>query len=65
MCIRDRDAGAYGVTISGAGPSVIAFTDKKHDSKKISNAMKRGFKAVKKDSNVFVCKPCKCPEIRR
>ena len=35
-------AGAYGVTISGAGPSVIAFTDKKHDSKKISNAMKRG-----------------------
>ena len=58
-------AGAYGVTISGAGPSVIAFTDKKHDSKKISNAMKRGFKAVKKESNVFVCKPSKGPEIRR
>ena len=29
-------AGAYGVTISGAGPSVIAFTDKKHDAKTVS-----------------------------
>ena len=58
-------AGAYGVTISGAGPSVIAFTDKKHDSKKISNAMKRGFKAAKKESNVFVCEPSKGPVIRR
>tara|TARA_B110001454_G_scaffold98796_1_gene93410 strand:+ start:535 stop:873 length:339 start_codon:yes stop_codon:yes gene_type:complete len=57
-------AGAYGVTISGAGPSVIAFTDKKHDSKKISNAMKRGFKDAKKESNVFVCKPSKGPIIK-
>ena len=58
-------AGAYGVTISGAGPSVIAFTDKKPDSKKIPNAMKRGFKTVKKESNVFVCKPSKGPVTRR
>ena len=58
-------AGAYGVTISGAGPSVIAFTDKKHDSKKISNAMKRGFKAAKKKSEVFICKPSKGPIIKR
>jgi len=58
-------AGAYGVTISGAGPSVIAFTDKKHDAKKISNAMKRGFKSVKKESDVFVCKPSKGPIIKR
>ena len=58
-------AGAYGVTISGAGPSVIAFTDKKHDSKKISNAMKRGFKDAKKKSNVFICKPSKGPVIKR
>ena len=58
-------AGAYGVTISGAGPSVIAFTDKKHDSKKISNAMKRGFRSAKKESKVFVCKPSKGPVIRR
>ena len=58
-------AGAYGVTISGAGPSVIAFTDKKHDSKKISNAMKRGFKDAKKESRIFVCKPSKGPVIKR
>ena len=58
-------AGAFGVTISGAGPSVIAFTDKKHDSQKISNAMKRGFKAARKESKVFVCKPSKGPIIRR
>jgi len=58
-------AGAYGVTISGAGPSVIAFTDKKHDAKKISNAMKRGFKSAKKESDVFVCKPSKGPIIKR
>ena len=58
-------AGAYGVTISGAGPSVIAFTDKKHDSKKISNAMKQGFKNSKIESTVFVCKPSKGPVIKR
>jgi len=56
-------AGAYGVTISGAGPSVIAFSDKKHDLKKISNSMKRGFKSVRKESDVFVCNPSKGPKI--
>ena len=58
-------AGAYGVTISGAGPSVIAFTDKKHDAKKISSAMKRGFRSAKKESQVFVCKPSKGPIIKK
>ena len=58
-------AGAYGVTISGAGPSVIAFTDKKHNSKKISNVMKRGFKSSKIESTVFVCKPSKGPVIKK
>ena len=37
-------AGAYGVTISGAGPSVIAFSKNSFDLKKISNAMSKGFK---------------------
>ena len=58
-------AGAYGVTISGAGPSVIAFTDKKHDATKISSAMKRGFRSAKKESQVFVCKPSKGPIIKK
>ena len=44
---------------------MIAFTDKKHDSKKISNAMKRGFKDAKRESTVFVCKPSKGPEIKK
>ena len=44
---------------------MIAFTDIKHDSKKISNAMKRGFKAANKKSEVFICKPSKGPIIRK
>ena len=36
-------AGALGVTISGAGPSVIAFSKSSADLKKISLAMSRGF----------------------
>ena len=59
------NAGAYGVTISGAGPSVIAFTDKKHNANKISNAMKRGFKAARKESQVLICKPSKGPIIKK
>ncbi len=58
-------AGAYGVTISGAGPSVIAFTDKKHNAKRISNAMKKGFKSAKTDCDIIICKPSKGPVIKR
>lgn len=52
-------AGALGVTISGAGPSVIAFTKSStiHDTKKIALAMKRGFKRFKIDSQTIICKP--------
>ena len=39
-------AGAYGVTISGAGPSVIAFSKSSCDLKKISIAMSKGFKTA-------------------
>ena len=38
---------------------------KKALEKKISNAMKRGFKAAKKKSEVFICKPSKGPIIKR
>ena len=58
-------AGAYGVTISGAGPSVIAFTDKKHNAKRISNAMKKGFKSAKVDCDIIICKPSKGSVIKR
>ncbi len=50
-------AGALGVTISGAGPSVIAFATKKSDLAKIATSMKNGFATAKMDCDVIVCKP--------
>ena len=52
-------AGAYGVTISGAGPSVIAFSKKSMDLKKISNAMSKGFKTAHIECETIICKPSK------
>ncbi|MDB4840837.1 homoserine kinase [Nitrosopumilus sp.] len=52
-------AGAYGVTISGAGPSVIAFSKNSFDLKKISTAMAKGFKTVNIECQTIVCKPSK------
>ena len=56
-------AGALGVTISGAGPSVIAFASKKQHIKKIGESMKRGFKTAKVDCNIVICKPSNGPKI--
>lgn len=50
-------AGALGVTISGAGPSVISFATKKSNLNKIANAMKDGFASAKTDCTVVICKP--------
>ena len=50
-------AGALGVTISGAGPSVISFATKKSNLNKIANAMKNGFASAKTDCTVVICKP--------
>ena len=52
-------AGAYGVTISGAGPSVIAFSKNSFDLKKISSAMSKGFKSANIDCQTIICKPSK------
>ena len=56
-------AGALGVTISGAGPSVIAFASKKQHIKKIGESMKRGFKTAKVDCDIVICKPSNGPKI--
>ena len=56
-------AGAFGVTISGAGPSVIAFLSKKQNAEKIGDAMRRGFKTAKKNCTIVICKPSKGPKI--
>lgn len=53
------DAGALGVTISGAGPSVIAFTTKSSNLKKISSSMVKGFAAANKKCDVIICRPSK------
>ena len=52
-------AGAYGVTISGAGPSVIAFSKSSFDLKKISIAMSKGFKTANIECQTIICKPSK------
>ena len=52
-------AGALGVTISGAGPSVIVFSKSSADLKKISRAMSRGFASAKTDCQTVICKPSK------
>ena len=56
-------AGAFGVTISGAGPSVIAFASKKQNLTKIGASMKIGFKSAKVDCDIVICKPSKGPKI--
>ncbi len=50
-------AGALGVTISGAGPSVIAFSKSSADLKKIGVAMTKGFESAKTKCQTIICKP--------
>ena len=52
-------AGALGVTISGAGPSVIAFAKKSSDLKKIGKSMEKGFKSANTKCQIVICKPSK------
>ncbi len=50
-------AGALGVTISGAGPSVIAFCGPGSDAGIIAQAMRRGFSSAGTESRTIVCRP--------
>ncbi len=52
-------AGALGVTISGAGPSVIAFSKSSADLKKISLSMAKGFTSVNTKCKTVICKSSK------
>jgi homoserine kinase len=52
-------AGAYGVTISGAGPSVIAFSKSTVNLEKINLAMSRGFASANIECKTVICKPSK------
>jgi homoserine kinase len=52
-------AGALGVTISGAGPSIIAFSKSSSNLKKISLAMSKGFESTNTKCQIIICKPSK------
>jgi homoserine kinase len=51
------DAGALAVTISGAGPSIIAFLKGDKNSRKVAQSMKRGFAAAGIKSDTLACRP--------
>ncbi len=54
------NAGALGVTISGAGPAMIAIVNKKKgDAAKVAAAMHEGFHTAGLDSNAFATRPGK------
>ena len=52
-------AGALGATISGAGPSIIAFTTKSSNQNRICKSMKKGFASVNVKCDTVICKPSK------
>ncbi len=53
-------AGACGVTISGAGPGMLAVVNKKKaDASKVALAMQEGFRSAGLDSTVIATKPGK------
>ena len=58
-------AGALGVTISGAGPSVIAFSKSSANLEKISSAMSKGFASVGIECQTVICKPSKVAADKR
>ncbi|MEM3641597.1 MAG: homoserine kinase [Candidatus Bathyarchaeia archaeon] len=54
------NAGAYGVTISGAGPAVIAVIDNNETvASKVAESMVKGFKSAGVDAEAFCTKPGK------
>lgn len=52
-------AGALAVTISGAGPSMIAFLKTSKNAKTVAAAMVKGFKETGIESRTFVCRASK------
>jgi len=53
-------AGACGVTVSGAGPAIIAIVNKKKaNASKVASAMKEGFESAGLNATAFATKPGK------
>jgi len=60
------EAGALGLAISGAGPSVLALIDsEKNVEEEVAKAMKKGFEKNGVESKVLVAKPCPGTKIVR
>jgi len=55
VIIKAREAGARGVTISGAGPSIIAFTVDKAEA--IGEAMQKAFAGAGVNSQILILHP--------
>ena len=53
------NAGALGLTISGAGPSVISILNTDRHFHNVMEAIKEGFATSNIESNVYLCKPSK------
>lgn len=54
------DAGAAGISISGAGPSLVALVDRdRHEPGQVAKAMVRGFAQNKVRSTSFVAQPAR------
>jgi homoserine kinase len=51
------EAGALAVTISGAGPSMIAFIKTRRNANKVAAAMAKGFEAAGVICKTFACRP--------
>lgn len=58
-------AGAAGVAISGAGPSVVAFSGEGADLGRICSAMARGFASAGLRSRTLVCRPARGARVVR
>jgi homoserine kinase len=56
---RALDAGALAFTISGAGPSVIAFANSARRSRNIADSMKGGFRSAGIESKTLICRASK------
>jgi homoserine kinase len=50
-------AGALAVTISGAGPSMIAFLKTRKNAGKVAAAMAKGFEGARVKCKTFACRP--------
>ncbi|RLG97596.1 homoserine kinase, partial [Candidatus Bathyarchaeota archaeon] len=61
---RGLQAGASGVAISGAGPTMIAVVnDEKVDAEYVAKAMAEGFESVGVDAEAYAVKPAKGAEV--